>query len=150
MRLMVPSYSPVFCDNCSCYCSDDRLQELANHGNLLITYSPHTSHIFQVLDVMLFRRRKSAKKYLPCNQELDPHVDQTIRVFRACEIAITSTTSRGSWNKAGFGFVRRNDIYYCGPMKARSGEAQNFRRFGDFITQRQICINERKSKSRAG
>jgi hypothetical protein len=73
----------IFCDNCSFYCFDDILQELANHGILLITYLPHTSYIFQVLDVMLFGRLKTAKKYIPRNQELDPQVDHTICIFRA-------------------------------------------------------------------
>jgi hypothetical protein len=49
----------VFCDNCSCHCSDDTLQELANHEIILIAYPPHTSHLFQVLDVPLFGRLKS-------------------------------------------------------------------------------------------
>jgi hypothetical protein len=50
----------TFCDNCSCQCSDDILQELANYEILLITYPPHSSRIFHVLDVMLFDRLKSA------------------------------------------------------------------------------------------
>jgi hypothetical protein len=51
----------MLCDNCSCHCSDDILQELASHGILLITCPPHTSHIFQVLAVMLFGGLKSVK-----------------------------------------------------------------------------------------
>jgi hypothetical protein len=39
----------IFCDKCSCYCFDDILLELANHGIILITYPSHTSHLFQVL-----------------------------------------------------------------------------------------------------
>jgi hypothetical protein len=61
---------------------------------------------------MLFGRLKSAKKYLPRNQELDAQIDQTIGVFRPYEIATTSPTIRGSWGKAGFGLVRRNDTCY--------------------------------------
>jgi hypothetical protein len=61
----------TFCDNCCCHYSDDILQELAHHGILLITYHPHTSRIFEVLDVMLFGCLKSVKQYLPRNQELD-------------------------------------------------------------------------------
>jgi hypothetical protein len=102
----------IFCDNCSCHCSEDILRELAHHGVLLITYPPHTSHIFQVLDVLLFGRLKLAKKHLSRNDDLDPQVDHAMRVFRAYEIATTSTTVRSSWEKAGFGFVKRDGTYY--------------------------------------
>jgi hypothetical protein len=102
----------IFSDNCSRHCSDDILQESASHGILWITYLPRTSYIFQLLDVMLFGRLKSAKKYLPRYQELDPHVDHIIRVFLAYEIATTSTTIRGSWERVGFWFIKRNDTYY--------------------------------------
>jgi hypothetical protein len=51
----------LFCDNCSCHCSDDIIRELASHGILLITCPPHSSHIFQVFDVLLFAKLKSGK-----------------------------------------------------------------------------------------
>jgi hypothetical protein len=37
-------------------CSDEILLELASHAVLLITYPPHSSHIFQVRDVLLFAK----------------------------------------------------------------------------------------------
>jgi hypothetical protein len=46
--------SILFCDNCRCYWSDEFLPELANHGILPIKYLPDTSHLFQVLNVLLF------------------------------------------------------------------------------------------------
>jgi hypothetical protein len=101
----------IFCDYCSCPCFNDILQELANHGIPLITYPPHASHVFQTLDVMLFGRLKSAKKCLRCHQELDPQIHYIIRVFRAYDIATTSTTIRGLWEKPSFGFMRRNNAY---------------------------------------
>jgi hypothetical protein len=51
----------MFCDNFSCHCPDDVLQELPNHWILLITYLRHTSPIVRVLGMMLFGRLKSAK-----------------------------------------------------------------------------------------
>jgi hypothetical protein len=51
----------IFCDNCSCHCSERILEELANHGILLMTDPPHTSQIFQVFDMLLFGRLKPAK-----------------------------------------------------------------------------------------
>jgi hypothetical protein len=44
----------LFCDNCSAHMSNSVLEKLARHGILVLTYPPHTSRIFQVLDVLLF------------------------------------------------------------------------------------------------
>jgi hypothetical protein len=44
----------LFCNNCSAYMSNSMPKKLARHGVLVLTYPPHTSHIFQVLDVLLF------------------------------------------------------------------------------------------------
>jgi hypothetical protein len=109
--------SVIFCDNCSCHCSDDVLRDLATHGILLMTYPPHSSHIFQVLDVLLFGRLKSAK-YLARDPNLSPQVDHAMRVFRAYEQATTSTTVQGSWQKASFGFVMRSGTRYLWVDKA--------------------------------
>jgi hypothetical protein len=79
---------------------------------ILTAYAAHSSHLFQVLDVPLFCRLKSAKRYFTRDDSLDPHVDHTFRVFRAYEIATTSTTVRSSWEKAGFGSVRRDGTDY--------------------------------------
>jgi hypothetical protein len=86
----------IFWDNCSRHFSEDIFQELANDRILLIIYPRNTSHIFQVLDVLLFGRLKSAKKHLPRDDELDPHLDHAMRVFRAYEIATMNTTVRSS------------------------------------------------------
>jgi hypothetical protein len=102
----------LFCDNCTCHCSADVLQDLSSHGILLITYPPHSSHIFQVLDVLLFGRLKSAKKYLRRDTSQVPIVDHVMRVFRAYEQAMTTTTIRSSWQKAGFGYIVKDSRYY--------------------------------------
>jgi hypothetical protein len=52
----------LFCDNCSAHMSAPVLQKLARHGVLVATYPPHTSHIFQVLDILLFGFLKGSKK----------------------------------------------------------------------------------------
>jgi transposase InsO family protein len=54
----------LFCDNEASHGSDEVNLELAEHGILLLTSQPHTSHIFQVLERLLFGCLKSAKKRL--------------------------------------------------------------------------------------
>jgi hypothetical protein len=43
--------------------SNSMLEKLAQHRVLVLTYPPHTSSIFQVLDVLLFGLVKRSKKY---------------------------------------------------------------------------------------
>jgi hypothetical protein len=51
----------LFCDNCATHCSRGLLIEFAQHGILLLIYTPHTSNLFHGLDLLLFGRLKSAK-----------------------------------------------------------------------------------------
>ena len=44
----------LFIDNCSSHLDPDLLEILADNLILVITYPSHTSHIFQVLDLLLF------------------------------------------------------------------------------------------------
>jgi hypothetical protein len=57
------------------------LQKLARHGVLMITYPPHTSYIFQVLDVLLYGLLKRSKKFPMRDDGLDAHVDHILRLF---------------------------------------------------------------------
>jgi hypothetical protein len=102
----------LFCDNCSIHCSEILLREFAEKGVVVVTYPPHTSHIFQVLDVLLFGRLKSAKKYIPRNDADASGIDHLVRIFKAYEMVTTSTTIRASWVKAGFEYCRRDDAFY--------------------------------------
>jgi hypothetical protein len=62
----------------------------------------HTSHRFQVLDLLLFGRLKAAKKYVP-RADADPtDADHLVRIFKGYEWVATSTTVKASWKKAGF------------------------------------------------
>lgn len=52
----------LFFDNCSCHLDEELLQILAQNMILVITYPSHTSHVFQVLDLLLFGVLKIHKK----------------------------------------------------------------------------------------
>jgi hypothetical protein len=98
----------LFCDNCASHCCDEVKRELAEHGILLITYLPHTSHIFQVLDTLLFGRLKAEKKRILRDMNLARDLDYVMRIFRAHELVTASLTVRSSWEKTGFGFEQRD------------------------------------------
>jgi hypothetical protein len=94
--------SILFCDHCSIHYQDQLLKEFAERGVAIITYPPHISHLFQVLNLSLFGRLKAAKKYIP-RADADPtDTDHLARIFKAYELVTTSMTGRASWKKAGF------------------------------------------------
>jgi hypothetical protein len=55
------TWALLFCDNYAAHCFDEVLSKLARHGIRVMTYPPHTSHIFQVQDVPLFEVLKQVK-----------------------------------------------------------------------------------------
>jgi hypothetical protein len=102
----------LLCDNCACHCSEDIIIEFARYGVLVLSYSPHTSNLFQVLDLLLFGRLKSAKKYLPRNEQASTSIDHIIRIFKTCETVTTNTMVRSCWEKAGFEYSKMCEAFH--------------------------------------
>ena len=84
-------------DNFSSHLDLDLLEILADNLILVITYASHTSHIFQVLDLLLFIVLKVYKKSIPKNDQNSPKIDHLYRVFHAYELNTCSTTIRSSF-----------------------------------------------------
>jgi hypothetical protein len=98
----------LFCDNCSAHVSNSMLEKLARHGVLVLTCPPHTSHIFQVLEVLLFGLVERSKKYQIRDDILPIHVDHVLRLFQAYEAVMASTTIREARRQTGFEYENRN------------------------------------------
>jgi hypothetical protein len=122
----------LFCDNCSAHMSDSVLQNLARHGVLVLTYPPHTSHIFQVLDVLLFGLIKRSKKYQMRDDGLSECVDHILRLFRGYEAAMGSTTIRAAWTQAGFEYENRNLTTYLNINEQKIRDSPDFREIWNF------------------
>jgi hypothetical protein len=93
---------------------------------ILVIISPwHTSHIFQVLDVLLFGILKKAKNYQLRDYTLWREVDHVLRLFCARGQATASTTIRASWLKTGFEYETRDEVTYLivNETKIRQGDA---------------------------
>jgi hypothetical protein len=65
-----------------------------------------------VFDVLLFGRLKSVESIDRGMRIKDSQIDHNLCVFRIDEIAATSSTMRGSSEKTGFGFAKRENTYY--------------------------------------
>jgi hypothetical protein len=69
------------------------------------------THLFQILDLLLFGQLKAAKKYIP-RADADPtDTDRLARIFKAYRLVMTSTTVRASWKKAGFEYCELDDTF---------------------------------------
>jgi hypothetical protein len=87
------------------------LKEFADRGVAVIAYPLHTSHLFQVLNLLLFGRLKATQKYIP-RADADPtDTDHPLKIFKAYELVTTSTTVRASWKKAGFEYCKLDDTF---------------------------------------
>jgi hypothetical protein len=100
-----------FCYNCPIHYQNQLLKEFAERGVAVITYPPYTSHLFQVLDLLLFRRLKAAKKCIPRTDADPTDTDPLVRIFQAYGLVTTSTTVRASWKKAGFECCRLDNTF---------------------------------------
>jgi hypothetical protein len=108
------------------------LKKLACHGVIVLTYPPHTSHIFQVLDVLLFGILKRAKKHQCRDDELPAQIDHVLSLFRAYEQATMSTTVRASWIRTGFQYEERADTRYLAVHEAAIRSSLGFQEFWQF------------------
>jgi hypothetical protein len=86
----------LFCDNCLLHGQDQLLKEFAERRVTVITCPPHTSHLCQGIDLLLFGRLKAAKKYIPRADEDPTDTDHLVGIFKAYEMVTTSTTGRVS------------------------------------------------------
>jgi hypothetical protein len=103
------------------------LEKLARHAVLVLAYPPHTSYIFQVLDALLFGRVKRSRKYQIRDDTLPIHVDHILRLFRAYEAAMASTTIRAAWRQTGFEYENRNMTTYLSINEGQIRKSRHFR-----------------------
>jgi hypothetical protein len=86
----------LFCDAFSGHCTENIVQKLGDHGVILLTYPPHTSYIFPVLDLLLFGVLKRAKKRERHDDERPAQAEHVLRLFHPYEQATTSATVKAS------------------------------------------------------
>jgi hypothetical protein len=116
----------LFFDNCRAHCQKELLAELARLWVIVITYPPHTSGIFQVLDRLVFGVLKVAKRGVSKDIELVSVIDHARRVFVAYERATCSETIRGSWGHTGFDYVKIDGIWH---LTVNGAKIQNLSEF---------------------
>jgi hypothetical protein len=123
------------------------LEKLAWHWVFVLTYPPHTSYIFQVLDVLLFSLVKRSKKSQIRDHALPIHVDHILSLFRAYEAAMASATIWAAWKYTGFQYENMNMITYFSINEGQVREPRDFREIWMFdYHESQLSARRQKQK----
>jgi hypothetical protein len=127
--------------------SSSCFEKLARHGVLVLIYPPHTSHIFQFLDVLLFGLVKRSKKYQTHNDTLPIHVNHILRLFRACEAAMANTRIQAAWRQTGFEYENRNMTTHLSINEGQIRESRHFREIWTLnYHESQLSARQQKQK----
>ena len=103
-------FAVLFMDNHSSHCDPEILKILADNRVIVITFPPHTSNLFQMLDLVIFGALKNVKKGLTSKKTLNDVAALAEKVFRAYEQVTTSTNVRSSFERAGISTDLNEDI----------------------------------------
>jgi hypothetical protein len=84
---MIDAPAVPLMDNCSARIAPAIIRLLSDYRVKEIVFPPHTSEVFQMLDLVFFGVLNHATKYLVKNKALLVILDCDIRMFKACESA---------------------------------------------------------------
>jgi ribonuclease BN (tRNA processing enzyme) len=129
--------------------SNSILEKLARYRALVVMYPPHTSHIFQVPDVLLSGLVKRSKKYQIRDDALPIHVDHILGLFRVYEAVMASTTIRAAWGQTGLEYEKRNMTTYLSINEGQILESRDFREIWMF-DYRECQLSARRQKQKWG
>jgi hypothetical protein len=86
---------------------------------MLMTCTAHLSHFFQVIDGLLSRRLKTAKKYVARENPVYRSIDHLVRILRADETVTASMTIRESSEEMGFSYENKDQTSYFAVNEGR-------------------------------
>jgi hypothetical protein len=81
-------------DNCRAHLKANMVRLLMENNVKVITFSPHTSDIFQLLDLVFFSAFKRAKRSIPRNSGLPLMQYYMLRMCKGHEAGATGSTVR--------------------------------------------------------
>ena len=93
--------SVILCDNCSAHVDDDLYQEMKNRNIRFITFPPHSSHLFQPLDLVTFGVFKMHLKSITGRIGKSTQASTIKEILRALELAMISDNNRAAFKRAG-------------------------------------------------
>jgi hypothetical protein len=90
----------LLCENCSSHI-DEVMALLAGENIQLITFLPHTSHLFQPLDLVIFAAFKRDKREIHVNRHEGSRAWQMTKFMRVLEHATDSSNNHAAFKRTG-------------------------------------------------
>jgi hypothetical protein len=101
----IPEYQSelayILMDNLSAHCTPEIIGLFSEHQIIVLTFPPHTSNLFQPLDLCFFSVLKNYKKTLRPEISRDSAEGQILLLLEAYEKTATGRTIRSSFSLAG-------------------------------------------------
>ena len=101
MMKLEDSPGVILIDNCPSHQCDEIYKELANNNIRLITFPPHTTNLFQPLDLVTFSIFKQEKSQVRSKYKKGSQIDIINKNLIAMERATTSSNNRSAFYRAG-------------------------------------------------
>ncbi|KAH0791212.1 putative transposase [Histomonas meleagridis] len=99
----------LICDNCASHFDNAVVRKLTQNNVRLVTIPPHSSHLFQPLDLVTFGVYKNEIRSTTSKYENGTQLDRIARVLSAIERATTSENNRNAFYRAGLEIDTSND-----------------------------------------
>ena len=100
-QLYVDKPAVFLCDNCASHFDENLLRELARKNIRFVTFPPHSSHLFQPLDLVTFGVFKNHLRSVTSRYEKGSQLDRISRLLKAIEMATISENNRHAFARAG-------------------------------------------------
>jgi hypothetical protein len=91
----------LLCDNCSSHIDESIKQLLTDKNIRLVTLPPHSSHLFQPLDLVAFAAFKCENREAHVGRPVGSQVWEIIKLMKALECATDLTNNRAASRRAG-------------------------------------------------
>jgi hypothetical protein len=98
-------------DNCSPHVSDDVVAVLTNARVRVITFAPHTTHVFQILDVVLFGALKKRASGLEMWNEESGTVVFIIKLYHDFKQTMVEVNIWRAFSAIGFFYAITQNPY---------------------------------------
>jgi hypothetical protein len=137
----------LFMDNLRAHCSERILRELGSQNILAISFPPHTSHIFQMLDLVTFGQMKSQLKLTHPNPSLHAAADHLVRSLQALEFACISSSVRGLLRKQDSVFSSEVKLQSFSLILRKSRNLMTSRNSGKLIFRKRTFLQGKKQQN---
>jgi hypothetical protein len=134
-------------ENSPCHVSDEVVAVFTNARVRIITFAPHTTHLFQIFDAVLFGALKKHVNGLKMFDEEQPAAAFLRRVYRDFKQIMIEIDIRGLLQPSGSLIISNKVRTDCSSMSKRPEKVPHSWSFGSAICHRRVCRGGGKTHS---